>query len=195
MKIISLGGIGGCDLAASLRDLNQPAGPWDWLITTQSFVIRSFDTFDNFFKFDEKFVHDQTLLLVEDKKAIILHDFTDFAAQKIEVIEKYKKRFERLHDILNSNEPVLFVRIWDNLDESISSYYDTIFAREQEQLAVWNNFITDKIKSYPNIRLLVITSNRTVANTAAELAPDVIVEFVEDIKKSENITKIIHLHL
>jgi hypothetical protein len=195
MKIISLGGVGGCDLAASLRDLNQPAGPWDWLITTQSFVIQSFDTFDNFFKFDEKFVHDQTRLLVEDKKAIILHDFTDFAAQKIEVIEKYKKRFERLHDTLNSNEPVLFVRIWDNLDESICSYYDEIFAREQEQLAVWNNFITDKIKSYPNIRLLVITSNRTVANSAAVLAPDVIVEFVDDIRESENITKIIRLHL
>jgi hypothetical protein len=38
MKIISLGGIGGCDLAEALRKLNQPTYPYDWLITTQSFT-------------------------------------------------------------------------------------------------------------------------------------------------------------
>ena len=42
MKIISLGGVGGCDLAQSLRDLNQPTYPYDWLITSQSFIIKSF---------------------------------------------------------------------------------------------------------------------------------------------------------
>jgi hypothetical protein len=34
MKIISLGGIGGCELAKALRNLNQPAYPYDWMITT-----------------------------------------------------------------------------------------------------------------------------------------------------------------
>ena len=41
MKIISLGGIGGCDLATALRKLNQQTYPYNWLITTQSFIIKS----------------------------------------------------------------------------------------------------------------------------------------------------------
>ena len=50
MKLISLGGVGGCNLAFTLRKLNQPTYPYNWLITTQSFVIDSFLKFENFLK-------------------------------------------------------------------------------------------------------------------------------------------------
>ena len=50
MKFISLGGVGGCDVASSLRAVvNQPSYPYDWLISAQSFVIDSFLNFENFF--------------------------------------------------------------------------------------------------------------------------------------------------
>ena len=77
MKIISLGGIGGCELATALRNLNQPTYPYDWLITTQTFIINSFNDINNFFVFDEKYVYNEKLL-VYDKKAIMLHDFNNF---------------------------------------------------------------------------------------------------------------------
>jgi hypothetical protein len=114
MKIISLGGVGGCDLAQALRDLKQPAYPYDWLITTQSFIIDSFNDFNNFLNFDNNYIHDTTKLLVHDKKAIMLHDFYDFDLQKEEVIAKYKRRFDRLNNCLQSEEDILFVRICNN---------------------------------------------------------------------------------
>ena len=77
MKIISLGGIGGCDLAQALRKLNQPAYPYDWLITTQSFIIKSFNDFNNFFVFHRYYVYNNNNLLVYNKKAIMLHDFNN----------------------------------------------------------------------------------------------------------------------
>ena len=83
MKLISLGGIGGCDLAEALRKLNQPTYPYDWLITTQSFIIDSFNDFNSFFAFDAKYVYDTEKLLVYNKKAIMLHDFNNFALQKM----------------------------------------------------------------------------------------------------------------
>ena len=192
MNIISLGGVGGCDLAYSLRDLNQPTGPYDWIIATQSFVIDSFDNYNNFFDFDEKYVYDTSLLLTDNKKAIILHDFTDFATQKQQVIEKYKRRYERLHSALNSTNPVLLVRIWDNLNETISPYYSTIFAREQEQLELWNDWIKHKTKSFPTTRLLIITSDNSIYDQAQTL--DLTVEYTPDVKQHSNITNIIRLY-
>ena len=76
MKFISLGGVGGCDVASSLRAVvNQPSYPYDWLISAQSFVIDSFLNFENFFEIDERFVHNKTFLLNKNKNAVMLHDF------------------------------------------------------------------------------------------------------------------------
>ena len=84
MKIISLGGIGGCDLAQALRNLNQTAHPYDWLITTQTFILQTFNNFDSFFIFDNAYIHvyNETFLLEKEKKAIMLHDFNNFFLQK-----------------------------------------------------------------------------------------------------------------
>ncbi len=114
MKIISLGCVGGCDLAGSLRKLNQMTYPYDWLITTQSFIINSFDNINinNFFKFDNKYVYDRQLLLEENKKAIMLHDFNNFELEKENVMIKYTRRFERLNMDLNNGEDILFVRMY-----------------------------------------------------------------------------------
>lgn len=167
MKIISLGGVGGCDLAAALRDLNQETYPYDWLITTQSFIINSFNNLNNFFAFEEKYVYDTTKLLVYNKKAIMLHDFNNFTSQKEEVITKYKRRFDRLNDSLNNKDDILFVRIYDNLQEKLkpNNYYNNILIRDEEDVQIWEKFINSIQSKYKKkIKLLIITSKEDICN-------------------------------
>jgi len=144
MHIISLGGVGGCELAHALRTLGQPSYPYDWLITTQSFIIRSFNDFDQFFQFDEQYVFDTTKLLTADKSAIMLHDFHNFVVERDTVIAKYRRRFSRLNAaLLDTTSDILFVRICDNLDNPLHplEYYNSIFDRECEDINLWIRFI------------------------------------------------------
>lgn len=192
MIIISLGGIGGCDLATALRNLNQLTHPYDWLITTQSFVISSFDDFDLFFDFNKEYVYDTKKLLTKNKKAIMLHDFNNFDSEREKVMEKYKTRFNRLNANLNSNEDLLFVRIYDNLEEELSpkNYYDNILIREKEDLKKWEQFISSFQNKYShkNIKLLIITSCEDVCNMEFN---NIIIYFTKNHKKVTEIQKII----
>ena len=81
--------------------------------------------------------------LLRSKTAIMLHDFYNFILDKNEVINKYKRRFDRLNDNLNSNDNILFVRIYDNLKEKLvpNTYYDNILIREEEDIQKWEEFI------------------------------------------------------
>jgi hypothetical protein len=165
MKVISLGGVGGCDLAKALRDLDQLAYPYDWLITTQSFIINSFNDFNNFFVFDEKYVFSSTKLLTSNKNAIMLHDFKNFPLQKEDVITKYKRRFDRFNERLNDPEDILFVRIYDNLRERLmpSDLYSKILIREEEDIEKWETFINNiQIKYNKKVKLLIITSREDI---------------------------------
>lgn len=187
MKIISLGGIGGCELAKALRKLNQPAYPYDWLITTQTFVINSFNDINKFFIFDKEYVYDESKLLY-DKKAIMLHDFNNFLLQKEEVITKYKRRFERLNESLISNEDILFVRIYDNLEEKLIplNYYNDILIRDEEDIDLWNFFINSIQTKYKKIKLLIITNKETINKTYN----NIIVIFTKE-HNSENIYNLV----
>ena len=191
MKIISLGGVGGCDLAQSLRDLNQPTYPYDWLITSQSFIIKSFNNFDNFFIFDEKYIYDRQKLIDVNKKAIMLHDFHNFSLEKNEVILKYNRRFERLNNDINGNEEILFVRIYDNLEEKLQplNYYNDIFVRDEEDISKWNEFISKLSTTYnKKIILLLITSNENICN---DNYSNIIIYFTTKHKDSNTIREII----
>jgi hypothetical protein len=191
MKIISLGGIGGCDLAQALRNSNQLTYPYDWLITTQTFIINSFNDINNFFEFDEKYLYDNDKLLVYNKKAIMLHDFNNFFLQKEGVIAKYKKRFERLNESLNSNEDILFVRIYDNLQENLvpNDYYNNILIRDEEDIEKWENFINSiQIKYNKKIKLLIITSKE---NICSKKYNNIIIFFTKEHKNNEIIYNII----
>lgn len=194
MRIISLGGIGGCELAQALRNLNQPTYPYDWLITTQTFIINSFNDINNFFIFDEKYLYnnDNSKLLTYDKKAIILHDFNTFFLQKEEVKIKYKRRFERLNDSLNSNEDILFVRIYDNLEEKLvpNGYYDNILIRDEEDIQKWEFFINYIQSKYnKKIKLLIITSKENICSK--KTCDNIILYFTKEHKNNKNIYNII----
>ncbi len=190
MKIISLGGIGGCELATALRVLNQPAYPYDWMITTQSFIVNSFHNFDNFFHFDEKYIYDNEKLLVSDKKAIMLHDFKNFNLEKQQVIDKYIRRFERLNKTLSGKDEILFVRIYDNINEALipMDYYNHILIREEEDVQKWDDFI-DHLKNKYNkkIKLLIITSNQEICSKHSNS----ILHFTTEHKNSNKIIDII----
>lgn len=169
MHIISLGGVGGCELAHALRTLGQPSYPYDWLITTQSFIIRSFNDFDQFFQFDEQYVFDTTKLLTADKSAIMLHDFHNFVVERDTVIAKYRRRFSRLNAaLLDTTSDILFVRICDNLDNPLHplEYYNSIFDRECEDINLWIRFIDTRfIDTNRRIRILCITNQSNIIDS------------------------------
>ena len=202
MKIISLGGVGGCELAQTLRNFKQSSYPYDWLITAQSFIIKSFNNFDKFFIFDELYVYfnpvhyfNPAKLLEENKSAIILHDFNNFSLEKDNVIAKYKRRFERLNDAMIGDEPILFVRIADNLNDLLMPmhWYDDIFCREEEDIGKWNDFIGSVASLYnKKIKLLFITSNEHHINcNNCNKYSNVIVHFTKDPKNIEKNGEII----
>jgi len=203
MKIISLGGVGGCELAAALRKFNQPTYPYNWLITSQSFIIKSFNNFDNFFNFDDKYVYtnpahyfNPTKLLDVNKKAIMLHDFKDYSLEKNEVIARYRRRFDRLnYDLTSSNEDILFVRINDNLSETLMPlhWYDDIFDREEEDINKWNDFIGNLSITYnKKIKLLFLTNNEAHINcNNFNKYNNVLVHYTKEHKNPEKIYEII----
>jgi len=192
MHIISLGGVGGCDLAYALRSLNRPTYPYNWLITTQSFVILSFNNISNFFTFDDNsLLHGDTMLRDKHKKAVMLHDFTNYALEKESVIKKYERRFNRLQEALEDGQEILFVRIYDNLEESLQPehVYEPIFEREQEDIAKWSAFASELGKKYgKKIRLLIITNRKDIFNTFFQ---NVVVRFTKEYKNSEKIKQLI----
>jgi hypothetical protein len=191
MKIISLGGVGGCELAQALRNLNQLTYPYDWLITTQTFIINSFNDINNFFVFDEKYVYDNKKLLVYDRKAIMLHDFNNFFLQKEDVITKYKRRFERLNESLNTNDDLLFVRIYDNLQDKLmpNDYYNNILIRDEEDIQKWDVFINYIQSKYSKkIKLLIITNKEGISSKTYN---NIILFFTKDHKNNKNIYNII----
>jgi hypothetical protein len=151
MKLISLGGVGGCSLAQTMRRLKQPAYPFDWIISTQSFVIDSIVDKNNFLIFDEKFIYDKPHILIEKtKRAISLHDFTNLNSQKKGVIDKYTRRFERMYNSF-TEETVLFVRIMDVYNPEIIPggwVLPDIFIQENESIDLWKTFLENISKKY-----------------------------------------------
>lgn len=178
MKLISLGGVGGCNLAFALRKLNQPTYPYNWLISTQSFVIDSFLKFDNFFEIDERYLHTNTTLLNKNKTAIMLHDFKKF--DKIVVTDKFQRRYNRLKDAMQSSEDVLFIRAMDDLDVPMipRGTYDEIFKREEDNIQLWSEFLNQQQNKFDKeIKMLLLAHNEKLVKPTNN--PNLFVEYVE----------------
>lgn len=178
MKLISLGGVGGCNLAFALRKLNQPTYPYNWLISTQSFVIDSFLKFDNFFEIDERYLHTNTTLLNKNKTAIMLHDFKKF--DKIVVTDKFQRRYNRLKDVMQSSEDVLFIRAMDDLDVPMipRGTYDEIFKREEDNIQLWSEFLNQQQNKFDKeIKMLLLAHNEKLVKPTNN--PNLFVEYVE----------------
>lgn len=180
MKLISLGGVGGCNLAFALRKLNQPTYPYNWLITTQSFVIDSFLKFENFFEIDEEYLHGKQTLLNKNKTAIMLHDFKKF--DKNEVTDKFKRRYSRLKDAMQSSEGVLFIRAMEDLEAPMipNGKYDDIFKREKDEIHLWDKFLNEQQNKFnKEIKMLLLAHNEELVKPTNN--PNLFIEYVEKI--------------
>jgi hypothetical protein len=178
MKLISLGGVGGCNLAFALRKLNQPTYPYNWLITTQSFVIDSFLKFENFFEIDEEYLHGKQTLLNKNRTAIMLHDFKKF--DKKEVTDKFKRRYSRLKDAMQSSEGVLFIRAMEDLEAPMipNGEYDDIFKREKDEIHLWDKFLNEQQNKFnKEIKMLLLAHNEKLVKPTNN--PNLFVEYVE----------------
>ena len=182
MEIISLGGVGGCQLASALRIRKYEAYPYDWLLTSQSFIINSFDNIDKFFTFDDSYVYQNVNLLCENKNAVMLHDFTHFGSQKTGVIEKYKRRFNRLSETIKNVDRILFVRVMENLQETLYplNFYDDIFIRECENIQMWEEFIHNIKEKYKCDCHLLLITNETKYLNKPEIYKDVTISYTFD---------------
>jgi hypothetical protein len=188
MYFISLGGVGGCTLAEALRRLNQKTHPYDWLISSQSFVMTSFFDKSCFFDESSSFVHNKTNLIMANKSAIMLHDFIDYDHERRAVQEKYHRRFDRLYEmLLSSNVDILFIRIIDNLSVNLVplNYYNDIYNREEENFEEWDQFMDDLNKKFhSHHNLLLLSTNEAHASMTGKKYLDIV--YIRD-KSSETI--------
>jgi hypothetical protein len=188
MKIISLGGTGGCHINTVIRsEFNHYYNcPYGWLYCSQSFIIDSFFESKNFFDFDNMSLfynipNEKTIVLRHSKKnAIMLHDFNgttiDEIKNEIEAVnKKYNKRYERLTNAIKSDEPILFIRKIDMENSDRLNQY----SYEKENISVWLNFI--KSLNNKNVRLLLLKE-------VNQIEYDVYGKSIEDIIFIENVT-------
>ena len=174
---ISLAGVGGCSVSRVLRSLGQNALPFDWLIARQDFVISAIETGGkSFFDFDDPArLQGETIITMPDGSALSIHDFRmSWAAEKENVGKKYRRRWSRFHDILNSRHSpsrtrkIVFVRSFLDMDEPIESIYDNIFVRQEENIRMWEDFLARMQKKNLDVEmhLVVVTSRDDVKSQA-----------------------------
>ena len=190
---INLGGLGGCAIseALSLLNLDKGRSPFDWIHSTQDFVMSVFNDKNNYFIFEEKYVEGQ--YLINNKlNGLILHDFynlEDFKLKKPNLIEKYNRRLERL---LNNNDNCIFIRYMIvNNEEKYNVFNQTksiIFKAQKDSMEEWINFI----KLYKNSSIILIMNNIKNFNSY-KLSDNIFLYEGENTK--ENISRIIIKHL
>lgn len=174
---ISLAGVGGCSVSRALRSLGQNALPFDWLIARQDFVISAIETGGkSFFDFDDPArLHGETIITMPDGSALSIHDFRkNWDDERDDVRKKYRRRWSRFHDILNSRHSpsrtrkIVFVRSFLDMDEPIESIYDNIFVRQEENIRMWEDFLARMQKKNLDVEmhLVIITSRKDVESSA-----------------------------
>jgi hypothetical protein len=197
IDIISLGGVGGCDITYALKELNCLTYPFSWIVSSQSFVIKSFNSFENFYDFDPVNVHSYHKRMIHngDKTSVMLHDFNNFDIERDNVIAKYKRRFERFNETLNNKKKLLFVRLLDNLSEPMlpPGLYDNFYKREEEDIGKWNIFFKNVCSQYPEkeIHFLIVTNMMNkVVNKPDNLHKNLHLIYTENYKDKNTLVKL-----
>jgi hypothetical protein len=188
MKIISLGGLCTTTQGLEMVGLRQEGCPYDWLYSNQSFIFDTFLNPNNFFDFDDKTQY-FTLPYFDDKEqkrleirhknrnAIAVHEFennhlaaitgvgyvncVEFVEHMELVKAKYKRRFERLYDNLNCNEPVLLIRTIDDKKPAPEELENDYINIENDNIEYWYNFIQNlETQLNKPFFLLIVTYNK-----------------------------------
>ena len=142
-RVISLGN--DCAVAGGMRNIGYKefSYPFDWNFTNLKFIIESFNSklknFQNIFdkccdnKINHFLTYNNDIYFYHDRKKI---------TNSLKL--KYQKRSLRLHNLLNENKKILFVR---------KSHTDKI-----EDIKLLKNTI---IKNYPNLKFKILFINNT----------------------------------
>jgi hypothetical protein len=164
MKIISLGGVGGCVLTQSIQNLviDQERFPYDWLLSNQSFVTRTLLDNETFFNFDDETKICNSMFVTDTQDGLSIHDFLDFddyMNTRNDIKEKYIRRFDRLNKYLTSDIPILFIRVTNNTPQQPS--WLNIFESIPDNIPLWFEFIQNFENKYKKpIHFLIITYNK-----------------------------------
>ena len=165
MKLVSIGGCGGCPIGEAIRYISkEPSLPYDWLLTTQSFVMRSFLSQDTFIDFsDTKNVRNGTTMITKERDVMSIHDFKNYYQERDTVISRYKRRFERLNTIMCSDNPILLIRRTINTSLSNINEWrekDLLYV-EKDNFKLWVEFRNKLCSKYnkQNIYILLITES------------------------------------
>lgn len=181
-KYISIGSI--CSVSFNLNkyNLRKSSLPFDWVkiddIDKVSYLIdNKFDGFmddlsivkesDKFFIEDEKITHDKKKsLIVKNKYATFCHDFTDESyyedEEKEKFNDKYMRRIERLYEILNSDDKIIFVRDEIKMnkinDEKINNFCKVIdkITGNYQVIIIIHNPKNKEIKYEKNEKITII---------------------------------------
>lgn len=158
MKIINLGGHGGCVLTEIIKKLlpNQLRYPFDWLMTNQSFVINSFMDFNKSFDFDRLDLAVNNSLYSPDKHGLSIHDYVGNYINHKEIIkQRYQRRYKRLEEAMNESDDIIFIResrMWKDWGTH------PIMKAEKEDFHKWVLFMDNLQKIKPNIKLIIFTN-------------------------------------
>lgn len=178
MKMINLGGYGGCSLTQVLRKFkfNTEAFPFDWNITNQQFVINCINSAGGyFFDFDnDKYLFDTNILMSPNNDAFCIHDFVNWPVQKNEVKSKYIRRLNRLINYIHSNEDILFCRHVLDVDP-YNDYHKSSWKRipfnvNYDDINKWKDFLNN-LNRNATTKLVLITNNPTMESNH----PDILV--------------------
>lgn len=195
---VSLAGVGGCSISKALRSLGQNGYPFDWLIARQDFVISAIESNGkHFFDFDNpQRLHGDTVITTTDNNALSIHDFkNNWLIEKDDVKKKYKRRWMRLNNILNSiqqsqsPQKIIFIRSFLDMDEPIESIYDNIFLRREENVKLWEEFLCRLKEKNPNkeMDIIILTSRKDLKSDV----PNVHVITMDNYKDHKEIKKVL----
>jgi len=170
MKIISIGC--NCDVGFFIKRIcNKEYYPFDWIWSNIDFVINTFEK-DHFefteceklnFNCDTKSKHTYISNDIDEKmsSALSVHDAdsqtkNEYLKNIPMINNKYKRRFKRLYDILNSNEEIILIRkVLDKKQNAIEKNYDS-----NEKLNYLSELLSKKFKA--NIKICVIDNENFI---------------------------------
>jgi hypothetical protein len=174
MKIISIGC--NCDVGFFIKNIsNKEYYPFDWIWSNIDFVINTFEK--DYFEFTEceklnavwvpnvkhTYIFNNNCNGLDERicSAVSVHDADSQSKyeyfKNIQIInDKYKRRFKRLYDLLNSNEEIILIRkVLDRKQNAIKKDYDS-----NEKLNYLSELLSKKFKA--NIKIWVIDNENFI---------------------------------
>jgi hypothetical protein len=141
LKIISLGGAGGCGIRMKTKKIkNNPTFIYDWIVCSQDFIIKSFFDYSHFIKFDNNDMNMKYPYHYNDEleyiDAIAIH--ADFNLKNNYI---FMNRFEKLQETMKKNKIVLIRYLIDE-----NNPVDIFYSKDINNIG----FYSDNIKNIPN---------------------------------------------